>query len=159
MRRAFLLTSLVALLISSFLIYNAMSIAVNQRWKEIGVLRALGVERAGNVWRMFLLDATWIGLVGSVSLGLAWRILSRARVSNRLTGTLSNVLSSSLVAVVVPEPPRFNTMFALEAVAIGIVVTVVVGVAAVACRFQAEPGARASQHRDSPSRDAWSAGP
>jgi putative ABC transport system permease protein len=122
MRRAFLLTSLVALLISSFLIYNAMSIAVNQRWKEIGVLRALGVERAG-VRRMFLFDAALIGLIGSASGLVGGYYLALG--SNRLTSTLSNVLTSTLVAVAVPERPHFNTTFALEAIVIGIVVTVV----------------------------------
>jgi putative ABC transport system permease protein len=122
MRRAFLLTSLVVLLVSSFLIYNAMSIAVNQRWKEIGVLRALGVERA-KVRSMFLFDAALIGLIGSVS-GLAGGYYL-ALASNRLTGSLANVLSSSLIAVVVPERPRFNTTFAIESIAIGIVVTII----------------------------------
>src|SRR6185503_1250834 len=112
-RRGFLLTSLVALLISSFLIFNAMSIAVNQRWKEIGILRALGVERGG-AQKMFLLDAGIMALFGSV-LGVIGGY-GLALESSSLTGTLSNVLSSGMVAIMVPEPPRFNAMFALESI-------------------------------------------
>lgn len=121
-RRGFLLTSLVALLISSFLIFNAMSIAVNQRWREIGILRALGVER-GNAQRMFLLDASLIALIGSVAGVIGGYFL--ALESSRLTGTLSNVLSSTMVAIMVPERPRFSAMFALEAIAIGIIATLI----------------------------------
>ena len=121
-RRGFLLTSLVALLISSFLIFNAMSIAVNQRWKEIGILRALGVER-GAAQKMFLLDAVIMAFLGSI-LGVIGGY-GLALESSSLTGTLSNVLSSSMVAIMVPEPPGFNAMFALESIAIGITCTVI----------------------------------
>src|SRR6185436_1796313 len=57
-------TSFVALLVGTFIIFNTFTIAVNQRWKEIGVLRALGVERK-NVQRMFLGEAAVMGLIGS----------------------------------------------------------------------------------------------
>lgn len=126
-RRGFLLTSLVALLISSFLIFNAMSIAVNQRWKEIGILRALGVER-GNMRKMFLYDASLIGLVGS-GLGVVAGYYMALGFSN-LTGGLTNVISaampsSMLISIAVPEPARFNAVYAIESVVIGIVVSIV----------------------------------
>src|SRR5262249_38781270 len=63
-KHGFLLTSLIAMLISSFLIFNAMSIAVNQRWKEIGVLRSIGVEQS-NIRNMFLYEAGVIGVIGA----------------------------------------------------------------------------------------------
>ncbi len=53
-------TSLIALLVGMFIIFNTFSISVNQRWKEIGVLRAIGVEQK-NVRRMFLGEAAVMG--------------------------------------------------------------------------------------------------
>ena len=121
-RQGFLLTSLVALLISSFLIFNAMSIAVNQRWKETGILRAIGVER-GNVCKMFLYDASFIGLLGS-GLGVVAGYYM-ALVFSSLAGGLMPVVtaampSSILPLLTAPEVPRFNSGFAVEAVALGI---------------------------------------
>jgi hypothetical protein len=40
-----MIASFIALLVGVFIIFNTFSIAVNQRWKEIGILRAIGVER------------------------------------------------------------------------------------------------------------------
>lgn len=58
------ITSFIALLVGVFIIFNSFSISVNQRWKEIGVLRALGVERP-NVQKMFLAESVVMGLLGS----------------------------------------------------------------------------------------------
>jgi putative ABC transport system permease protein len=121
-RQGFLVTSLMALLISCFLIFNAMSIAVNQRWKETGVLRALGVERR-NVRRMFLYDASLIGLIGS-GLGVLTGYYI-AVAFTRLTGGLLPILgavmpSSTLPIIAAPAPPTFNAGFTAESVALGI---------------------------------------
>lgn len=126
-RQGFFLTSLVALLISSFLIFNAMSIAVNQRWKETGILRALGVERR-NVRRMFLYDATLIGVVGSVLGVIAGYYLAVAfsSVSAGLTAAMSAAMPSSMLPIIAaPEPPRFNAGFAAQSVAIGILASII----------------------------------
>src|SRR5439155_16738163 len=64
MRQGLTITGLIALFVGVFIIFNSFSIAVNQRWKEIGVLRALGVERP-NVQRMFLGEAVVMGVIGS----------------------------------------------------------------------------------------------
>ena len=53
MRLGMLITSFIALLVGVYIIFNSFTIAVNQRWKEIGILRAIGVAR-GNVSGMFL---------------------------------------------------------------------------------------------------------
>src|ERR1035438_6009786 len=45
MRLGMLITSFIALLVGVYIIFNSFTIAVNQRWKEIGILRAVGVER------------------------------------------------------------------------------------------------------------------
>lgn len=60
--------SLLALLVGVFLIYGAVSFAVVQRRRTIGILRALGVTRTAIVW-MVLAEAAALGLVG-VAAGL-----------------------------------------------------------------------------------------
>jgi putative ABC transport system permease protein len=60
MRVGILITSFVALLVGVYIIFNSFTIAVNQRWKEIGILRAVGVEQS-NVSRMFLCEALLMG--------------------------------------------------------------------------------------------------
>lgn len=57
--------SLLALLVGIFLIYNSVAFAVLQRRELIGVLRALGVTRR-QVFRLILVEATIIGLIGAV---------------------------------------------------------------------------------------------
>jgi|GEM_PF-300749 len=121
-RQGFLVTSLMALLISCFLIFNAVSIAVNQRWKETGVLRALGVERR-NIRRMFLYDASLIGLIGS-GLGVLTGYYVAVGFA-RLTGGLLPILSvampsSTLPLIAAPAPPSFDPRFAIESIVLGI---------------------------------------
>lgn len=59
------ISSLFALFIGMFIIYNSFAIAVTQRRSEIGVLRALGATRA-QVRGLFLLEGAVTGLIGSV---------------------------------------------------------------------------------------------
>ncbi len=58
------MVSTVALFVGMFLVYNTMSIAVVQRRKEIGILRALGVTRR-RVLALFTLEGVTYGLAGS----------------------------------------------------------------------------------------------
>ena len=66
------ISSLFALIVGMFIIYNSFAIAVTHRRSEIGILRALGATR-GQIQRLFLLESIAAGLVGSavgVGLGL-----------------------------------------------------------------------------------------
>ncbi|MDX1495343.1 MAG: FtsX-like permease family protein [Longimicrobiales bacterium] len=65
--------SLLALIFGMFLIYNAVTFSVVQRRQILGRLRALGVTR-GEIVRMILSEALWIGVVGAL-LG-RWRASS-----------------------------------------------------------------------------------
>src|SRR5690606_13032826 len=56
--------SLLALLVGVFLIFSAVSFAVVQRRRVIGVLRALGATRS-RVLAMILAEALMLGVVGS----------------------------------------------------------------------------------------------
>ena len=61
---AMTLSSLFALIVGMFIIYNSFSIAVTQRRSEIGILRALGATQ-GQIQRLFLLESITAGIVGS----------------------------------------------------------------------------------------------
>jgi putative ABC transport system permease protein len=80
------LSSVFALFIGMFIIYNSFSIAVTQRRSEIGVLRALGAPRR-QIRDLFLVESAISGLLGSVA-GIAVGIaMARAMV-----GSISSML-------------------------------------------------------------------
>jgi putative ABC transport system permease protein len=106
--------SFIALLVGVFIIFNSFSIAVNQRWKEIGVLRALGVERRG-VQRMFLGEAVVIGLLGS-AFGIALGFYLAVGAERMMSG----IAESLFGYVATEEPPVFRLDYALTSLAIGV---------------------------------------
>ncbi|MEO8326556.1 MAG: FtsX-like permease family protein, partial [Nitrospirota bacterium] len=55
----------IALLVGVFLVYNTMAFSVAHHRREIGILRALGMERRA-ITGLFLLEAGLLGLVGGV---------------------------------------------------------------------------------------------
>jgi putative ABC transport system permease protein len=57
--------SFVSLIVGMFLIYNAISISVIQRRREIGILRSIGLTRS-QVLALFISEAGLIGLLGSL---------------------------------------------------------------------------------------------
>ncbi len=57
-----------ALFVGAFLVFNALSMTVLERTRELGMLRALGATRA-MISRSVILEATILGIIGSV-LGL-----------------------------------------------------------------------------------------
>ena len=71
------ISSLFALFIGMFIIYNSFAIAVTQRRSEIGILRALGATRQQIRW-LFLGESAVTGLVGSIG-GVLFGLRHRAR--------------------------------------------------------------------------------
>src|SRR6185295_2772939 len=59
------ISSLFALVVGMFIIYNSFAIAVTHRRSEIGILRALGATQK-QVRRVFLLESAIAGIVGSL---------------------------------------------------------------------------------------------
>ena len=109
------ITSFIALLVGVFIIFNSFSISVNQRWKEIGVLRALGVERP-NVQKMFLAESVLMGLLGS-ALGIVlgfFLAVGAERVMSQIAAQLFGHVSTQ-------QPPVFRWDYALTSFAIGVV--------------------------------------
>jgi len=99
------LTSVIALIVGFFGMMNTMVMSVNERTREIGILRAVG-WRVGRVMRMILLEAVMLALVGAAigTIGalILMGILTRVpEVNGRIDGTLQPVfiLFGFLVAV------------------------------------------------------------
>ena len=119
MSQGMLVTSFIALLVGTFIIFNSFSISVNQRWKEIGVLRALGVERP-NIQRMFLGEALVMGGIGSVAgVAIGYYLAVGA------TKVMGNMAASIYGLVSTPEPPIFRLDYAVAALILGMVASLV----------------------------------
>src|SRR5438874_818607 len=59
------ISSVFALFIGMFIIYNSFATSVTQRRSEIGILRALGATRGQIRW-LFLGESALMGLIGSI---------------------------------------------------------------------------------------------
>ena len=81
------ISSLFALFIGMFIIYNSFAIAVTQRRSEIGILRALGATRGQIRW-LFLGESAVTGVVGSIG-GLVVGVLIARGIAASI-GTLTS---------------------------------------------------------------------
>lgn len=104
------LTSAVALLIGGFGMMNTMIMAVHERTKEIGILRAIGWGR-GRIVRMILLESLVIGVVGAIVGGIGASIL--VRLLTRVP-TVSGLIDGRI-------EPRFFFYGLLLALAVGLI--------------------------------------
>lgn len=104
--------AVVSLVVGAIGIANIMFVSVTERTREIGVLKAIGA-RDGEILQMFLLEATLIGVLGSV-IGVALGLGLGALV-------VKGVFAEQGVAIVWPVD------FIAIAVAVGILVGVLAG--------------------------------
>jgi putative ABC transport system permease protein len=104
------LTSAVALLIGGFGMMNTMIMAVHERTKEIGILRAIGWGR-GRIVRMILLESLVIGVAGAIAGGIGASILVRALTR---VPTVSGLIDGRI-------EPRFFLYGLLLALAVGLI--------------------------------------
>jgi putative ABC transport system permease protein len=112
MRLGMMITSFIALLVGVYIIFNSFTIAVNQRWKEIGILRAVGVERR-NINAMFMGEALFMGVIGS-SVGIVAGFYM-AIAANRVMGSIAASVYGIVSTAVAPKlhPDLVLTSFAL----------------------------------------------
>ncbi len=90
--------ALIALLAASFGIVNTLLMSVQERTREIGLMKALGMS-SGKVFGLFSMEAVVIGLMGSVigiGLGAVVGVVGNNVLVN---GPLSNVAGLTLYAV------------------------------------------------------------
>jgi putative ABC transport system permease protein len=121
--------SFIALFVSLFLVFNAISMTVIRRRREIGVLRSLGVRR-GEVLRLFLLEAGLFGAAGTL-LGVGLGIL----MARGALGAVSQTISQ-LYVLVEARTVRLEPGVLLQAAAVGF------GAALVAALVPAREAAR-----------------
>lgn len=85
-----------ALFVGAFLIYNAFSMTVVERTREIGMLRTVGLTHQ-QVARQIIAEAGFMGLVGSL-LGIAFGVL----LARGLTRLMALLLDQDLSALSLP---------------------------------------------------------
>jgi putative ABC transport system permease protein len=83
------ITSLFALFIGMFIIYNTFAIAVAERRAEIGILRALGAERR-QIRALFLTESAAAGLAGTAA-GMVFGVALARAMAGYIGGLLSDV--------------------------------------------------------------------
>jgi putative ABC transport system permease protein len=119
--------AVIALIAAGFGIVNTLLMSVQERTREIGLMKAMGMG-GGRVFILFSLEAVFIGFLGS-AIGVA---------AGMLAGTVINgALSGSLLA----ELPGLS-LVAFDPLAVGTIVLVVMGIAFLAGTI---PALRAAQ--------------
>lgn len=113
------LTSLFAMLVGMFIIYNAFAIAVSERRPEIGILRALGATRA-QVRAMFLTESALAGVAGSV-LGAAGGVL----IARIVTGYVKKLLQDVYGVAQSAAPAPVDLGLLAGSILLGVVVSMV----------------------------------
>lgn len=113
------ITSLFALFIGMFIIYNSFAIAVTQRRSEIGILRALGATR-GQIQVLFLAESAVGGLVGA-GLGAGLGVL----IARGMAGSLGNLLGEIYGVAQKAEEVSSDPRLLAGAVGLGLITSLV----------------------------------
>lgn len=119
--------AIIALLAASFGIVNTLFMSVQERTREIGLMKAMGMG-SGKVFGLFSSEATYIGFLGSV-IGIGTGMLAGTAVG----GALSSTLLADLPGL---------TLIAFDPVSILAIVVLVMGIAFVAGSLPAARAAR-----------------
>jgi putative ABC transport system permease protein len=112
-------SSLFALFIGMFIIYNSFAIAVTQRRADIGILRALGATRA-QIRTLFLTESAVLGLAGSALGCVAGFALARG-----LVGPIGGMLEGVFGYAQVPEAIAVTPALVGFSIAVGVATSLV----------------------------------
>jgi putative ABC transport system permease protein len=89
----------ISMIVAGVSIFNIMMMSVNERIKEIGIMRSIGTQKK-EVMSMFIYEATIIGVIGSL-IGGIFCILAGYAVSALMLGTTKYLFTvSSMTSVV-----------------------------------------------------------
>jgi putative ABC transport system permease protein len=116
------ITSVFALFIGMFIIYNTFAIAVTQRRSEIGILRALGATR-GQIRTLFLTESAITGLIGTLA-GVAFGIAMARGMAGYIGGLLEEVYGVAQRAESITVEPWLIG----AAIVMGVVTSLIAGV-------------------------------
>lgn len=97
------ITSLFALFIGMFIIYNTFAIAVTQRRSEIGILRALGATRR-QIRTLFLAESAMTGLIGTLA-GVVFGLALAHGMAGYIGGLLTQVYGVAQTAGAIELDP------------------------------------------------------
>ena len=107
--------SLTILIVAGFGIYNIMNMTVNEKIKEIAILKAMGFN-GGDVIEIFLAQSVAIGLLGGFTgLGLGYLIVS---IIDRVPFDLGSITTL---------PMQYSTTDYLLAFGFGLIITFLAG--------------------------------
>jgi len=120
--------AIIALLAASFGIVNTLFMSVQERTREIGLMKAMGMGN-GRVFSLFSIEAAFIGFLGS-AIGVVIAMVAGSAISS--------VLSGSLLA----DLPGL-TLIAFDPVAIAVIILIVMAIAFLAGTLPAARAARA----------------
>src|SRR5258708_4000984 len=116
------ITSVFALFIGMFIIYNTFAIAVTQRRGEIGILRALGATRS-QIRTLFLTESAITGLAGTL-VGVAFGIVMARGMAGYIGGLLAEVYGVAQRA----DNISINPWLLAAAIAMGVVTSLIAAV-------------------------------
>ena len=120
--------AIIALLAAGFGIVNTLFMSVQERTREIGLMKAMGMG-SGRVFSLFSLEAAFIGFLGS-AIGVVIAILVGGVVSSALSGGLLTSLPGL-------------TLIAFDPVSVALIIVAVMGIAFRAGTLPAARAARA----------------
>lgn len=120
--------AIIALLAASFGIVNTLFMSVQERTREIGLMKAMGMGN-GRVFSLFSLEAAFIGFLGS-AIGVVIAMFAGAAISSALSGSL------------LADLPGL-TLIAFDPVSIAVIIVVVMAIAFLAGTLPAARAARA----------------
>lgn len=98
------ITSLFALFIGMFIIFNTFAIAVTQRRNEIGILRALGAT-GQQIRTLFLMESVVLGMIGTAA-GIAFGILIARGMAGQVGSFLGEIYGVAQKAEGITADPR-----------------------------------------------------
>jgi putative ABC transport system permease protein len=117
------ISSLFALFIGMFIIYNSFAIAVTQRRSEIGILRALGATQRQIRW-LFLGESAVTGLIGSLG-GLAFGVLIARGIAASIGTLITDVYGVAQHADDLSTNPRLLALALVIGIATSIVAALI----------------------------------
>jgi putative ABC transport system permease protein len=104
----------ISMIVAGVSIFNIMMMSVNERIKEIGIMRSIGTQKK-EVMSMFIYEAAIIGVIGSIIGGIL-SILAGYAVSALMLGTTKYLLTTA------------NALSVGEGVSFGIVICLLCGI-------------------------------
>ena len=119
---------IIAMLVASIGIANTLLMAIYERTREIGVMKAVGAPRS-TIGLLFTVEAAWLGLLGGTfGLLISWLI---GRAANWILHNGISIGSFTLVDGFLAEYPTFDiSVFSLSMIGIVLAITTFVSVLA-----------------------------